>query len=113
MVVEAAMGILDGATDGTGSAGDLAQSLNLPVIMIVDASKTGQSAALPLLGLQVARPDVKLAGVILNKVGILISTLLFHFDFTSDVTYFSLHYDLGRSIFSDVLHTCLLLWENN
>ncbi|MHA3915524.1 cobyrinate a,c-diamide synthase [Halovulum sp. GXIMD14793] len=69
LVVEAAMGVLDGAgCAGAGSAADLAATLNAPVVLIIDAAKQAQSVALPALGLKAARPDLTLAGVILNRV---------------------------------------------
>jgi cobyrinic acid a,c-diamide synthase len=42
LVVEAAMGLFDGAGKaGRGSAADLAKILDIPVILVVDAAKTG------------------------------------------------------------------------
>ena len=46
LIIEAAMGVLDSASDGTGSAADLAEVLGVPVVMVLDVAKTGQSAAL-------------------------------------------------------------------
>ncbi len=69
LLVEAAMGLLDGAPDGTGSAADLAGILGAPVIMVIDASKQAHSAALPLAGARTLRPDLNIAGAILNRVG--------------------------------------------
>lgn len=69
LLVEGAMGVLDAAVDGRGSAADLARTLGLPVVLIQDAAKQGQSAVLPAIGLRHLRPDIALAGVILNRVG--------------------------------------------
>lgn len=70
LLVEGAMGILDGGgKGGRGSVADLAETLSLPVILIVDASKQFHSVALAPLGLMNARPEIKLLGVILNKIG--------------------------------------------
>ncbi|MEM7268698.1 MAG: cobyrinate a,c-diamide synthase [Pseudomonadota bacterium] len=69
LVVEAAMGLIDGAADGRGSAADLAAVLGAPVLMVIDAARQAQSAALPLAGAAALRPDVTVAGAILNRIG--------------------------------------------
>jgi len=69
LIVEGAMGVLDGARDGTGTAADLAQALGLPVVLVLDIAKQAQSAALAAAGLAALRPDLPLAGVILNRAG--------------------------------------------
>ncbi|PRY26190.1 cobyrinic acid a,c-diamide synthase [Aliiruegeria haliotis] len=69
LVVEGAMGVLDAGRDGRGSAADLAQVLGLPVVLVLDIAKTGQSAVLAAAGLKALRPDLPLAGVILNRAG--------------------------------------------
>ena len=69
VIVEGAMGAIDGAgLEGTGSVADLAASLNIPIIMVVNAAKTGHSCILPILGLQTARPELNIAGFIANRV---------------------------------------------
>ncbi len=70
LIVEGAMGILDGAgREGYGNVADLAEILELPVVMIVNAAKQAQSVSLAPLGLRQARPNTVLAGVILNGIG--------------------------------------------
>lgn len=69
LIVEGAMGVLDAGRNGRGSAADLAKALGFPVVLVQDVAKTGQSAALPAAGLRALRPDIPLAGVILNRVG--------------------------------------------
>ncbi|MDV7144212.1 cobyrinate a,c-diamide synthase [Tropicimonas sp. TH_r6] len=69
LVVEGAMGVLDAGRDGKGSAADLAEVLGLPILLVLDVAKSGQSALLPAIGLQALRPDLPLAGVILNRAG--------------------------------------------
>ena len=69
LVIEGAVGLLDGAPDGRGSAADLAAVLGAPVIMVLDASRQGGSAALPLAGARALRPDLTIAGAILNRIG--------------------------------------------
>ena len=68
LVIEGVMGLFDGAVDGTGSTGDLAAALKLPVILVVDAERQGQSIAALVQGFAFFRPDVEVAGVIVNRV---------------------------------------------
>jgi len=68
LVVEGVMGLFDGAADGTGSTADLAATLKLPVILVVDAEKQGQSIAALVSGFAAFRADVEIAGVIVNRV---------------------------------------------
>ncbi|MEJ6398761.1 cobyrinate a,c-diamide synthase [Yoonia sp. 208BN28-4] len=69
LIVEGAMGLFDGAPpDGKGSAADLATVLGIPVVLVIDASGMGQSAAAMAQGFAAHRADVHVAGVILNKV---------------------------------------------
>ena len=69
LVIEAMMGLFDGAADGQGSAGDLASLLSLPVVLVVDCARTSQSVAAVATGFARFRADVRVAGVILNRVG--------------------------------------------
>ena len=69
LLIEGAMGLFDGAADGKGSAGDLAACLGSPVVLVIDCAKQAQSVAALALGFRNFRPDVQLAGVILNRVG--------------------------------------------
>ena len=69
LVVEGAMGLFDGAADGTGSTADLAATLDLPVLLVVDASRQAQSIGALVRGFAAHRPDVPVAGLILNRVG--------------------------------------------
>lgn len=69
LVIEGAVGLLDGAPDGRGSAADLAAALGAPVVMVLDAARQAGSAALALAGARVMRPDLTIAGAILNRVG--------------------------------------------
>lgn len=68
-VVEAMMGLFDGAADGSGSPADLAAMLELPVVLVVDCSRLSHSVAALVQGYVFFRDDVTIAGVILNKVG--------------------------------------------
>ena len=69
LLVEAMMGLFDGAADGSGSAADLAATLGIPVVLIVDAAKQSHSIAALVHGFKSFREDVKFVGVILNKIG--------------------------------------------
>lgn len=68
IIGEGAMGLFDGARDGTGSTADLAASLGLPVVLVVDARGQGASVAALAEGFAGHRADVTVAGVILNRV---------------------------------------------
>lgn len=68
LLIEGVMGLFDGAADGTGSTADLAAALKLPVILVVDADKQGQSIAALVSGFARFRPDVEVAGLIVNRV---------------------------------------------
>ena len=69
LIVEAMMGLFDGAADGSGSAADLAHLLGLPVVLVVDAAKQSHSIAALVAGFRDHRSELGFAGVILNKVG--------------------------------------------
>jgi cobyrinic acid a,c-diamide synthase len=65
-VVEGVMGLFDG---GPASSATLALALDLPVILVIDARSTAESAAAVLKGFEVYDPRVRIAGVIFNRVG--------------------------------------------
>lgn len=69
LVIEAMMGLFDAAMDGTGAPADLAATLGLPVVLVVDCGRMAQSVAALVRGYAVHRDDIRVAGVILNKVG--------------------------------------------
>lgn len=69
LVIEAAMGIIDGDSDGQGSPAQLARALKTPIIFVIDCARQAQSAILPVLGFLHHCPDLTLGGVILNKIG--------------------------------------------
>lgn len=69
LVVEAMMGLFDGAADGSGSPADLARLLDLAVVLVVDCARISHSVAALVEGFRHFRSDVMIAGVILNRVG--------------------------------------------
>ncbi len=69
LLVEGMMGLFDGAADGSGSAADLAAMLGLPVVLVVDVAAQAHSVAALVRGFAGHRPDISIAGVILNRVG--------------------------------------------
>lgn len=68
LMIEGVMGLFDGAADGTGSTADLAELLDLPVVLVVDADKQSQSIAPLVSGFANWRVGVQVAGVIVNRV---------------------------------------------
>ena len=72
VVIEGAMGLFDGvpAEPGrSGAAADLAARWHMPVLMVLDVAGQSQSAAAVVAGFANHDPAVRLAGVILNRVG--------------------------------------------
>ncbi|WP_420863353.1 cobyrinate a,c-diamide synthase [Algirhabdus cladophorae] len=70
LIVEGAMGLFDGAPpDNKGSTADLAKTLGLPVIMVIDAGKMAGSIAPLAAGFARHDPDVHVAAILLNNVG--------------------------------------------
>ncbi|PST21925.1 cobyrinate a,c-diamide synthase [Mesorhizobium plurifarium] len=69
LIMEAMMGLFDGAADGSGAPADLAAALGLAVILVVDCARLSHSVAALVGGYARHRDDVRVAGVILNRVG--------------------------------------------
>ncbi|PCD80194.1 cobyrinate a,c-diamide synthase [Acetobacter orleanensis] len=71
VVVESAMGLFDGlvAPDGArGAPSDIAARFNIPVLLVLDVSGQGQTVGAVAHGFATWRPDVQVAGVVLNRV---------------------------------------------
>lgn len=72
LLIESAMGLFDGvaAPPGrSGAAADLAATLRLPVLLLLDVSGQSQTAAAVARGFALHDPAVRIAGVVLNRVG--------------------------------------------
>jgi cobyrinic acid a,c-diamide synthase len=70
-VVEGVMGFYDGSgsKDDRGSTAEMAKLLDLPVLLVIDAAAMARSAAALIHGFVSFDPQVRFAGVILNRVG--------------------------------------------
>jgi len=72
LVIESAMGLFDGipAEPGrSGAAADIARLYGVPVLLVLDVSGQSQTAAAVAKGFASFDPGVRMAGVILNKLG--------------------------------------------
>jgi len=72
LLIEGAMGLFDGLAGPvghTGAAADLAARFSLPVLLVLDISGQSQTAAALVRGLATHHPAVRIAGVVLNRVG--------------------------------------------
>ncbi len=69
-VVEGVMGLFDGAypTREQGTTAQIAKLLGLPVILVVDGSRMARSVAALVKGFTQFDPDLKISGVIANRV---------------------------------------------
>lgn len=72
VLAEGSMGLHDGVAAagacGTGSSADLGVLTGWPVVLVLDVSGQAQTAAATALGLARYRPDLRMAGVVLNRV---------------------------------------------
>ncbi|WP_130471362.1 cobyrinate a,c-diamide synthase [Candidatus Magnetaquicoccus inordinatus] len=70
-IVEGAMGLYDGrqGVGGPGSSADLARTLNLPVILVINAKGMAGSLAALVSGFQHFAEDFTIVGIIANRVG--------------------------------------------
>jgi len=72
ILAEGSMGLFDGVAIpgacGNGASADIAAHMGWPVVLVLDVSGAAQSVAATALGFKNMRPDVALAGVVLNRV---------------------------------------------
>jgi cobyrinic acid a,c-diamide synthase len=70
-LVEGVMGLFDGATgkDDWSSTAHVARLLDLPVLFVLDCSRLSRSVAAIAHGYRSFDPRVRLAGVVLNRIG--------------------------------------------
>jgi cobyrinic acid a,c-diamide synthase len=70
-LVEGVMGLFDGVsgTDNWASTAHVARLLDAPVLLVLDCSHVSQSIAAVVSGYRSFDPRLKLAGVVLNRVG--------------------------------------------
>ncbi len=68
-IIEGNRGIYDGMDEsGTYSTAELAKLLKTPVILVLDSTKSTRTLAAEVLGCQKMDGDVRIAGVILNRI---------------------------------------------
>lgn len=68
-VVEGVMGLHDGrlGTDGFASTAHVARLIQAPVVLVVDLGRHSRTAAAVAAGMALLDPEVRLAGVVLNR----------------------------------------------
>ncbi|MEN8188914.1 MAG: cobyrinate a,c-diamide synthase [Thermodesulfobacteriota bacterium] len=70
VVLEGNRGLFDGVNpEGGYSTAELAMMLKMPVLLVVDCTKTTRTVAALVLGCQHLEPELDICGVILNRIG--------------------------------------------
>jgi cobyrinic acid a,c-diamide synthase len=72
LVIEGAMGLFDGIPSAplrSGATADIAARLGLPVLLVIDVAGQSQSAAALVRGFATHDPEVRIGGIVLNRVG--------------------------------------------
>lgn len=69
-IVEGVMGLFDGhgVDSNIGSSSDLAEKLDLPVMLVVDGRGKSRSLAAEIIGFKSFEKNTKIAGVLINRV---------------------------------------------
>lgn len=70
-VIEGVMGLFDGLRGRSeeGSSAQIAKWLSIPVIVVIDAGGLARTAAAIVRGCQALDPELKIGGVIFNRIG--------------------------------------------
>ncbi len=68
-IVEGMMGLFDGYDRDRGSSAEISRVLDIPVVLVVDARSAAYSMAPLIQGFVNFREDVRVSGVIFNRVG--------------------------------------------
>ena len=69
-VVEGNRGLFDGLdAEGSHSTAQLSRIIDAPVVLVIDVTKMTRTVAALVLGCQALDPELKLRGVVLNRVG--------------------------------------------
>jgi len=89
VIVEGMMGMFDGYNRSRGSSAEIAESLHLPVVLVVDAKSAAYSMAPLLAGFIHFRPEIEIAGILFNRVGS------------------PRHYEMLQEVCADLNVTCL------
>jgi len=69
-IVEGMMGLFDGSssTNEIGSTAEIAKQLQAPVLLVIDGSAMARSAAAMVLGYARFDPDLRVAGILFNRI---------------------------------------------
>lgn len=68
-LIEGNRGLYDGSdSQGTHSTAELAKLLGAPVVLVVNAAKVTRTVAACVLGCQKLGPEIRIAGVVLNRI---------------------------------------------
>ncbi|MEP1142103.1 MAG: cobyrinate a,c-diamide synthase [Henriciella sp.] len=69
LLIEGMMGMFDGAASLSGSTADVAATLDLPVLLLIDASGLAQSIAAIVHGFATLQREPRICGVVATRVG--------------------------------------------
>lgn len=67
-MVEGVMGLFDGSQGMSGSSAELAQELDIPIVLLINAASSAYSVGAIIYGYKNWKPDIHIAGVIFNRV---------------------------------------------
>lgn len=66
-IAEGVMGLFDGYTKMHGSSAEIAQLLDIPVVLIINAGSVAYSVAPVIFGFKHFNPNIRIAGVVFNR----------------------------------------------